>query len=235
MPVSAWSAAEQHELVCSVPNWSLSNVVERFIFVRELRQRANDNCNWQHCSFGMRVCAWPDVERLSVRELRGQLVQSELRNWRLLCVLIESSDAIDWRDVCLCVRLRGWLGAGLWLLYWCEHVCNALISLICCRSVFAGAVEERLQPSELVHSMRERPQHGKHWQHEHRSLRVPAWHDLGRQRLQQLCAQQLQVELRRQRMHAVFEQSADAVDRRYCCLTVRVRARFAVRVRQLLK
>ena len=67
--------------------------------------------------------------------------------------------------------------------------CYLLIhrSVVC--SLSARAVEERLQSSELVYSVFERSQHSERWQHEHRSLRLSAWHDLGWQRLQQLRAQ----------------------------------------------
>ena len=86
-----------------------------------------------------------------------------------------------------------------------------------------------------MRSVLERSQHGKHWQHEHRSLCVPAWHDMGQhqQRLRELRSQQLEGDLRRQRMHALFEQSADSIDRRNICVAMRLCAWLAVCIRQL--
>ena len=87
-------------------------------------------------------------------------------------------------------------------------------------------MEERLQSSELVHRVCERSQHSKCRQHEHLSLRVSAWHNLGhrQQRLHQLLAEQLQVELRELGLYRLLRESANTIVRRDVKRTVRVPA-----------
>ena len=118
MSVSAWRVSEQQQLVFIVSPRNLRTVVERCQLVQQLRQRTHHNSNCEHIICCVCLRAGSDMERLGMRELRGQLVQIELRNWRLHFVLVESSDAIDRRDVFVCVRLRGWILPERWLVHW---------------------------------------------------------------------------------------------------------------------
>ena len=107
MSVSARHSSEQHQLLCGVRDWQLSAFVVTAELMHQLRwQRTNNIVNRQHSSFRVRVRARSDVEWVSVCELRTQLVQVELRNWRVYGLLVESSDTIDRRNVFLCLRLR---------------------------------------------------------------------------------------------------------------------------------